>query len=97
MIIKFNKKGVVFLKIKVYTLNAFGKTDLGGNPAGVVLSADNLNEEEMKKIAKEVGFSETAFIMNSDRADFKLRFFTPSEEVISAATLLLPAFTSYPA
>lgn len=69
------------MKIKVYTLNAFGKTNKGGNPAGVVLDADNLNEEQMKSIAKEVGFSETAFIMNSEIADFKLRFFTPSDEV----------------
>ncbi len=45
------------------------------------LNADKLNENQMKRIASEVGFSETAFIMNSDRADFKLRFFTPSEEV----------------
>ena len=28
------------MKIKVYTLNAFAKTNTGGNPAGVVLNAD---------------------------------------------------------
>lgn len=35
----------------------------------------------MKKIARIVGFSEIAFIMKSNKADFKVRFFTPSEEV----------------
>lgn len=35
----------------------------------------------MKKIAGIIGFSETAFVMKSDLADFKVRFFTPNEEV----------------
>ena len=35
----------------------------------------------MKKIAKEVGYSETAFVMKSLVADFKVRFFTPLNEV----------------
>ena len=69
------------MKIKVYTLNAFGKDGLGGNPAGLVLDADDLNPDQMTKIASIVGFSETAFLMKSDQADYRLRFFTPSEEV----------------
>lgn len=69
------------MKIKVYTLNSFAKSIEGGNPAGVVLSADYLSEEDMKKIAGIIGFSETAFVMKSDLADFKVRFFTPNEEV----------------
>lgn len=69
------------MEIKVYKVNVFAKTKNGGNPAGVVLDANNLSEKTMKKIAKTLGFSETAFIMKSDVADFKIRFFTPSEEV----------------
>lgn len=69
------------MKIKVYTLNAFGKDGQGGNPAGLVLDADDLSPDQMTKIASIVGFSETAFLMKSDQADYKLRFFTPSEEV----------------
>lgn len=69
------------MKIKVYTLNAFAKTKEGGNPAGVVLDADLLSEEIMQKIAKRVGFSETAFVQKSNKADFKVRFFTPNGEV----------------
>lgn len=65
----------------IYRLNAFPKTSFGGNPAAVVLDADNLSEIEMLKIAHEVGFSETAFISKSKVADFKLRFFTPTTEV----------------
>lgn len=69
------------MEIKVYTLNAFAKTDNGGNPAGVVLDADFLSAHDMQKIAAKVGFSETAFVKKSNKADFKVAFFTPNEEV----------------
>lgn len=69
------------MKLKVYTLSSFAKSIEGGNPAGVVLHADDLSEQAMKKVAGIVGFSETAFVMKSDKADFKVRFFTPVEEV----------------
>lgn len=65
----------------IYILNAFAKTKGGGNPAGVVLDAEYLSETEMLKIAKQVGFSETAFLMKSNKADFRVRFFTPAAEV----------------
>ena len=69
------------MKVKVYTINSFAKCREGGNPAGVVFNADALSEDDMKKVAGLVGFSETAFIMKSNLADFKVRFFTPNDEV----------------
>lgn len=69
------------MRVKVYTVNSFAKSINGGNSAGVVLNADGLSDVEMKKIAGVVGFSETAFVMKSDLADFMVRFFTPNEEV----------------
>ncbi len=69
------------MKIDVYTLNAFAEEPHGGNPAGVVVNADSLSDEVMQKIATKIGFSETAFVMKSDCADFRVRFFTPTEEV----------------
>ncbi|MFP3720975.1 PhzF family phenazine biosynthesis protein [Niallia circulans] len=69
------------MKLKVYTAHSFAKTLEGGNPAGVVLDSDALSDENMKKIAGDVGFSETAFVMKSESANFKVRFFTPEEEV----------------
>jgi len=68
-------------KIIVATLNAFAKTAMGGNPAGVVLDADGLDETAMRRIAARVGLSETAFVQKSGSADFKVRFFTPAAEV----------------
>jgi PhzF family phenazine biosynthesis protein len=67
--------------MKVYTLNAFTKDGEGGNPAAVVLEADSLLDKEMQEIARKIGFSETAFIQKSDKADYKVRFFTPDGEV----------------
>lgn len=70
------------MKINVYTLNSFAKTKRRGNPAGVVINADDsLTEKEMRKIAAVLGFSATAFVLQSNVADFKVRFFTPNEEV----------------
>ncbi len=67
--------------MKRYYVNAFAKTKDGGNPAGVVLDADLLSEKDMLDIAFEIGFSETAFVSKSEAADYKVRFFTPVEEV----------------
>ena len=69
------------MKVTVHHVNAFTASSSGGNPAGVVLEADGLSEPQMLAIAKQVGFSETAFISGSDKATKKLRFFTPIEEV----------------
>lgn len=67
--------------MKYYTLNAFAKSPEGGNPAGVVFNSENLSNQTKQEIAKRIGFSETAFVEKSTKADFKLQFFTPSEEV----------------
>ncbi len=80
------------MKINVYTLNSFAKTKEGGNPAGVVFNADLLSAQEMKRIAAVLGFSETAFVMQSNAADFKLRFFTPTEEVDLCGHATIAAF-----
>lgn len=69
------------MKVKVYTVDSFAKTSEGGNRAGVVPNADYLSDVEMQKIAAVLGFSETAFVLKSSLADFKIKFFTPSEEV----------------
>lgn len=69
------------MEIRGYTINAFAKEAGGGNPAGIVFDADRLSEQEMRKIAKKLGYSETAFVMKSNPADFHLRFFTTEEEV----------------
>ncbi len=67
--------------ISFYKINSFAKVTGGGNPAAVVLEAGGLSTENMQVIARKIGFSETAFVMNSDKADLKVRYFTPVKEV----------------
>ncbi|WP_088013500.1 PhzF family phenazine biosynthesis protein [Gottfriedia acidiceleris] len=67
--------------IMVYHYDAFSKEPNKGNPAGVVLDGDSLTENEMQAIAKQVGFNETSFLLKSNVADFKIRYFTPGHEM----------------
>lgn len=62
-------------------VKSFTQDKSAGNPAGIVLDAQNLTDEQMQQIAKELGFSETAFVLPSDKADFRIRFFAPNQEV----------------
>ncbi|EEK55508.1 Phenazine biosynthesis protein PhzF [Bacillus cereus BGSC 6E1] len=52
-----------------------------GNPAGIVLDADGLTEEEMQRIAEKIGFNETTFVLSSEVAHIRMRFFTPGFEM----------------
>jgi PhzF family phenazine biosynthesis protein len=48
---------------RIFHVDAFTRTAGSGNPAGVVLDADGMNDEEMLRIAAELGYSETAFVL----------------------------------
>lgn len=67
--------------VDVYVVSAFSKDKKGGNKAGVVLDSHDLTPTKMMAIAKDLGYSETAFLMEPNLADFKIRYFTPTEEV----------------
>ncbi len=62
------------MDIQVQIINAFVDNGVGGNPAGVVLDADELNAQQKLSIASIVGISETAFVSSSNSAAFKLEF-----------------------
>jgi PhzF family phenazine biosynthesis protein len=65
----------------LYQVNAFTMKGKNGNPAGVVLQADDLSAQQMQSIATQAGFSETAFVRAAKDATRELRFFTPTNEV----------------
>jgi PhzF family phenazine biosynthesis protein len=69
------------MEVDVAIVNAFIANGNGGNPAGVVIDASDLNDEQMQHIAKEIGASETAFILPDQKATHHVRFFTPAVEV----------------
>ncbi|MDX1745254.1 MAG: PhzF family phenazine biosynthesis isomerase, partial [Halobacteriales archaeon] len=62
-------------------VDAFTDVPFAGNAAGVVPEARGLTDAQMQRIANELGASETAFVLASDAADLRLRFFTPTTEV----------------
>jgi len=68
-------------KRKVLHFDAFSSIVNKGNPAGVVLNADDLDVSSMQSIAEKVGFNETVFILSSQKADLRLRYFTPGHEI----------------
>ena len=69
------------MKIRVLHYDAFTDQPGKGNPAGIVLDAGGLSDEQMLAAAAAVGFNETVFIMSSSAADMKLRYFTPGQEM----------------
>ncbi|WP_111768128.1 PhzF family phenazine biosynthesis protein [Nakamurella deserti] len=63
---------------------AFADGPGGGNPAGIVLDATDLDDATMQRVAAEVGHAETAFVVARDPADpraLTLRYFSPQAEV----------------
>ena len=67
--------------VDVYVTSAFSKDNQGGNKAGVVLNRPDLTVQQKMDIARELGYSETAFVLDSEVADFQLQYFTPTDEV----------------
>jgi PhzF family phenazine biosynthesis protein len=74
----------------VLRYTAFSTSPDGGNRAGVVLDAGALGDEEMRAVAADVGYSETAFLTPADGTPppgiaperaFTIRYFSPEAEV----------------
>lgn len=71
---------------QVLRLAAFADGPGGGNPAGVVLDASHLSDAAMQRIATDVGYAETAFVVDTgeigdDARTVRLRYFSPNAEV----------------
>ena len=64
-----------------YQVDAFTDKPLAGNPCAIVLDADEIDEGTMQAVALENNLSETSFVLRSDKADFRARYFTPAEEI----------------
>ncbi|MBY8876387.1 PhzF family phenazine biosynthesis protein [Actinacidiphila acidipaludis] len=65
----------------VLRYTAFSRDPAGGNPAGVVLDAGALTDDQMLAIAAEVGYSETAFVVARDERTLDVRYFSSKAEV----------------
>jgi PhzF family phenazine biosynthesis protein len=62
-------------------VDAFTDEPLAGNAAGVVPDAAGLSASQMQAVARELSVSETAFLLPSEAADRRVRYFTPTQEV----------------
>ncbi|WP_432025756.1 PhzF family phenazine biosynthesis isomerase [Streptomyces sp. 1222.5] len=73
---------------EVLRYTAFSSDPEGGNPAGVVLDAAGLDDDDMLAIAADLGYSESAFLTvppegvegRTERA-YGIRYFSPKAEV----------------
>ncbi|AXK41301.1 PhzF family phenazine biosynthesis protein [Erythrobacter aureus] len=66
--------------VELHRLAAFSDGASGGNPAGVYLSDEAIDETAMQEIAADVGYSETAFAFPAGEA-WRVRYFAPEGEV----------------
>ncbi|WP_028570438.1 PhzF family phenazine biosynthesis protein [Salinispora tropica] len=67
--------------MEILRFAAFTTDPAGGNPAGVVLDATGADDAEMQRVAAEVGYSETAFLVPGGAGHFTVRYFSPKAEV----------------
>ena len=67
-----------FKQVDVFTAQPYR-----GNPVAVVLDGSGLSDEQMQRFARWTNLSETTFLLpaQSDRADYRLRIFTPGGEL----------------
>ncbi|MFN3692283.1 MAG: PhzF family phenazine biosynthesis protein [Fervidobacterium sp.] len=78
-----------------YIVDAFTSRPFFGNPAGVVLLSNNrtISKDTMQLIAKELKFSETAFVKRKSEDEFTVLFFTPTSEIDLCGHATIASFT----
>ncbi|KIL39200.1 phenazine biosynthesis protein [Gordoniibacillus kamchatkensis] len=69
--------------IPFYLVDVFAERRYAGNQLGVFRHAAHLTAEQMQRIAKELNFSETTFILADEPRDggYDVRIFTPESEI----------------
>ena len=70
-------------RMPFYIVDVFAEEKYVGNQLAVFRSGNALGDNEMQRIAREMNFSETTFILSETKRDggFDVRIFTPGEEV----------------
>jgi PhzF family phenazine biosynthesis protein len=71
------------MNIPFCQIDAFADRSFTGNPAAVMMLEAWLADDVLQAIAEENNVSETAFLISADGdADYELRWFTPTTEVV---------------
>jgi trans-2,3-dihydro-3-hydroxyanthranilate isomerase len=67
---------------RFFICDVFTDTRFGGNPLAVIPDARGLSGEQMQRIAREFGFSETTFVLPAEAGHTRrVRIFTPTVEI----------------
>ena len=71
------------MQYQFYTADVFTQQIFGGNPLAVFPQAQGLSDLQMQKIAAEINYSETVFVLPPETPEGtkKLRIFTPKAEL----------------
>ncbi len=70
-------------KPKFFITDVFGEKKYSGNQLATFIDCENLSDEEMQKITREINFSETTFITSKSQINsgYEVRIFTPGSEI----------------
>lgn len=77
-----------------YQADVFTNLPFGGNPVAVIPDAQDLTDQELQQIAREMNLSETVFVFppTDSAATAKIRIFTPTQEIPFAGHPVIGAF-----
>jgi len=66
-----------------YIIDVFAEKKYAGNQLAVFRNVQRLNDEDMQRIAKEMNYSETTFVVSEEKRDggYDVRIFTPANEL----------------
>jgi trans-2,3-dihydro-3-hydroxyanthranilate isomerase len=69
--------------MKFYIVDVFAEEKYSGNQLAVVRGGAGLPDESLQKIALEMNYSETTFVLSEEESEggYDIRIFTPSDEV----------------
>lgn len=81
------------MRVEVQIVNALTDGKTGGNPAGVVIDADELTVSQKLHVAQRAALSETAFVSKSNVATIKLEFFTPTRQIAHCGHATIATFS----
>jgi trans-2,3-dihydro-3-hydroxyanthranilate isomerase len=80
--------------LKFYQADVFTDCPFGGNPVAVFPDAQELNDDQLQQIAREMNLSETVFVFppSDPAAVARVRIFTPTQEIPFAGHPVLGTF-----
>jgi trans-2,3-dihydro-3-hydroxyanthranilate isomerase len=82
-VIPFRRLRIMMKGLTFYLVDVFAEEKYAGNQLAVVTNAGALSTAQMQRIANEMHFSETAFILSDEKRNggYDVRIFTPAREM----------------